>query len=122
MARVRPRRHCPLLCASAERIGNDQEDPERGHLRIHRLAFLSGDQARVEDVRAWPARFLLFALMAGPAHAHEEPHDQRLPTIGPAPDFTLTSQDGARVSLHDFRARWSPSLSSMLPALISARC
>ena len=43
--------------------------------------------------------------MAWPAHAHDAPHDERLPTIGPAPDFTLVSQDGARVSLHDFRGK-----------------
>ena len=54
---------------------------------------------------AWPARILLLALMAGPAHAHDAPHDERLPTIGPAPDFTLVSQDGVRVSLHDFRGK-----------------
>ena len=37
---------------------------------------------------AWP----------GPAQAHEakhEQHEERLPTIGAAPDFALTSQDGA---------------------------
>ncbi|RWO30431.1 MAG: SCO family protein [Mesorhizobium sp.] len=63
-------------------------------------------EARVEDVSGWPARILLLALLVPwPAHAHEAPHDQRLPTIGPAPDFTLTSQDGARVSLHDFRGK-----------------
>jgi protein SCO1/2 len=49
---------------------------------------------------------LALALLAPwPAHAHDAPHDQRLPTIGPAPDFTLTSQDGARVSLRDFRGK-----------------
>ncbi|SJM31441.1 SCO family protein [Mesorhizobium delmotii] len=53
----------------------------------------------------WPARILLLALMAGPAHAHDAPHDERLPTIGQAPDFTLVSQDGVRVSLHDFRGK-----------------
>jgi len=39
------------------------------------------------------------------ALAHDAHHDQRLPTIGPAPDFTLTSQDGARVALHDLRGK-----------------
>jgi protein SCO1 len=57
-------------------------------------------------VSGWPARILLLALLVPwPAHAHEAPHDQRLPVIGPAPDFTLTSQDGARVSLRDFRGK-----------------
>ena len=54
----------------------------------------------------WPARALAAgAACAGPAHAHDAPHDERLPTIGQAPDFTLTSQDGATVSLHDFRGK-----------------
>ncbi|MER8529673.1 SCO family protein [Mesorhizobium sp. M1272] len=53
----------------------------------------------------WAARILLLALMAGPAHAHDAPYDERLPTIGQAPDFTLVSQDGVRVSLHDFRGK-----------------
>ncbi|AZO67866.1 MULTISPECIES: SCO family protein [unclassified Mesorhizobium] len=53
----------------------------------------------------WPARILLLALMAGSAHAHDAPRDERLPTIGQAPDFTLVSQDSARVSLHDFRGK-----------------
>jgi protein SCO1/2 len=43
--------------------------------------------------------------MAGPAHAHDAPHDERLPTIGQAPDFTLVSQDNVRVSLRDFRGK-----------------
>ena len=35
------------------------------------------------------------------------PHqkEQRLPTIGAAPDFALTSQDGAEVTLGDFRGK-----------------
>jgi protein SCO1/2 len=37
--------------------------------------------------------------------AHNAALDQRLPAIGPAPDFTLTSQDGAQVSLRDFRGK-----------------
>lgn len=51
------------------------------------------------------APVLLLALLSWPAHAHDMPHDQRLPTIRPAPDFTLTSQDGNRVSLRDYRGR-----------------
>jgi protein SCO1/2 len=50
---------------------------------------------------------LTFAALAWPAPglAHDAAHDQRLPTIGPAPNFALTSQDGARVSLADFRGK-----------------
>jgi protein SCO1/2 len=50
---------------------------------------------------------LAFAVLAWPVPglAHDATYDQRLPTIGPAPDFALTSQDGARVSLTDFRGK-----------------
>jgi protein SCO1 len=41
------------------------------------------------------------------ALAHEAAHqeEQRLPTIGAAPDFTLTSQDGAEVTLESLRGK-----------------
>jgi protein SCO1/2 len=48
---------------------------------------------------AWP-----LAGRAHDAHHHDAP-DQRLPTIGPAPAFDLTSQDGARVRLEDLRGK-----------------
>ena len=47
---------------------------------------------------AWPA----------PAPAHEAKHEQqeqRLPTIGAAPEFALTSQDGAQVTLAALRGK-----------------
>lgn len=53
----------------------------------------------------WPALLLSLALLSGPAHAHDAAHNQRLPTIGPASDFTLTSQDRTPVSLHDLRGK-----------------
>ncbi|THK35376.1 SCO family protein [Ensifer sp. MPMI2T] len=56
-------------------------------------------------MRRWPAQVLLLALLAGPAQAQDASHAQRLPTIGAAPDFTLTSQDGVSVSLRDFRGQ-----------------
>jgi protein SCO1/2 len=37
--------------------------------------------------------------------AHEAGSDPRLPVIGPAPPFTLTSQDGKRVALADLRGK-----------------
>jgi protein SCO1 len=54
-----------------------------------------------------PALVLALVLLAGstPVQAHDAPHDQRLPTIGPAPGFALTSQDGAQVTLSDFRGK-----------------
>jgi protein SCO1/2 len=52
---------------------------------------------------------LVLALLAwrAPALAHETAREdeQRLPTIGAAPDFTLISQDGAAVALRDFRGK-----------------
>ena len=56
------------------------------------------------------AGHLRSALLAWPplAQAHEaghEQHEQRLPTIGAAPDFALTSQDGAEVTLAALRGK-----------------
>jgi protein SCO1 len=53
------------------------------------------------------ALILGFAALAWapPVQAHDTAHEQRLPTIGTAPDFALTSQDGARVALRDFRGK-----------------
>jgi protein SCO1 len=54
---------------------------------------------------------LALALLACPAigrahdaHRHAAP-DQRLPTIGPAPEFDLTAEDGARIRLADLRGK-----------------
>jgi protein SCO1 len=53
------------------------------------------------------SRVLLWAavasLLAGAVHA--APRSEALPTIGPAPAFTLTSQDERRVSLADLRGK-----------------
>ena len=53
---------------------------------------------------------LVLGLLAWPAlaEAHEakhEQHEERLPTIGAAPDFALTSQDGAEVTLAALRGK-----------------
>jgi protein SCO1/2 len=49
-------------------------------------------------VLAWPPLAL--------AHeAAQEQDEQRLPTLGAAPDFALTSQDGAQVTLKHFRGK-----------------
>jgi protein SCO1/2 len=50
---------------------------------------------------------LLLALLISPslAQAHEATQEERLPVIGRAPDFALTSQDGAEVTLEDFRGK-----------------
>ena len=88
-----------------ERSRLHQVKPERNHRQGHRLALPRRAQARAEDMSRWLAGVLSLVLLSWPAQAHEAPHDQRLPTIGPAPDFTLTSQDGAPVSLRDLRGK-----------------
>ena len=49
--------------------------------------------------------WLAMAAYPAPALGHGASGDQRLPTMGPAPGFELTSQDGATVTLRDFAGR-----------------
>jgi len=58
-------------------------------------------------VRGGIAGVLALALLAFPASlgAHEANGEQPLPVIGPAQPFTLTSQDGAPVSLASLRGK-----------------
>ena len=42
---------------------------------------------------------------AAPALAHEAKSDARLSRIGPAPEFGLTTQDGARLTLRDLHGK-----------------
>jgi protein SCO1 len=49
-------------------------------------------------VLAWPA-------LAMAHEAKQGQHEERLPTIGAAPDFVLTSQDGAEVTLAALRGK-----------------
>jgi protein SCO1 len=53
------------------------------------------------------AFLVVLVLLAVPAlvHAHEAGGDKPLPVIGPAPSFTLTSQDGMPVALADLRGK-----------------
>jgi protein SCO1/2 len=44
-------------------------------------------------------------LAAAPGLGHPARSPQRLPRIGPAPDFTLTKQDGGRLSLKDLHGK-----------------
>ena len=50
---------------------------------------------------------LVLGMLAWPAlaPAHEAGQEQRLPTIGAAPGFALTSQDGKEVRLEDYRGK-----------------
>jgi protein SCO1/2 len=53
------------------------------------------------------AAFILSAVIAWPTDApcHETRDEQRLPKIGPAPQFTLTNQNGKRIALTDLRGK-----------------
>jgi len=75
----------------------------------------------------WVAPVVVLALLttAAPVQAHEvaDQEEQRLPTIGVAPDFALTSQDGAEVTLESLRGKvvavafiytWCPDVCPML--------
>jgi protein SCO1 len=61
----------------------------------------------------WRSIILALGLLAWSLAGHVHPalalsttgDSERLPTIGPAPDFSLTSQDGALVSLGDFHGK-----------------
>jgi protein SCO1 len=55
----------------------------------------------------WVAAALLTIALVRPADAlgHEASKDERLPRIGPAPEFTLTDQDGRRVTLKELRGK-----------------
>ena len=73
------------------------------------------------------AMVLMIELLTRPAllQAHEAAHqeEERLPTLGAAPDFALTSQDGAEVTLASLRGKvvavtfiytWCPDICPML--------
>ena len=53
------------------------------------------------------AAFVLATVFAWPTNAlcHESRGEQRLSKIGPAPEFTLTNQDGNRIALKDLRGK-----------------
>jgi protein SCO1/2 len=69
------------------------------------------------------ALVLVLAMLGWPSLAHESGQEQRLPTIGAAPDFALTSQDGTEVKLESLRGKvvavtfiytWCPDVCPML--------
>ena len=76
-------------------------------LRVPLTPALSPHAGRGRDphsgrVRGGIAGVLALALLAMPASL---PAHEGLPVIGPAPSFTLTSQDGKPVALADFRGK-----------------
>ena len=73
------------------------------------------------------ALVLILALLTGPTLARAEDaapeEEQRLPTLGAAPDFALTSQDGEEVTLESLRGKvvavtffytWCPDICPLL--------
>jgi protein SCO1 len=66
-----------------------------------------GRGPRSGRVRGGTAAVLALALFAFPASlaAHEAGGERRLPVLGPAPPFALTSQDAMPVALADFRGK-----------------
>jgi protein SCO1/2 len=50
-------------------------------------------------------RLALLAAFAGPAAGHEARAAGRLPVVGPAPDFTLSTQAGERLTLSELRGK-----------------
>jgi len=50
-------------------------------------------------------RIALLAALAAPAAAHEAGRGGRLPVVGPAPDFTLSTQSGERMTLSELRGK-----------------
>jgi protein SCO1/2 len=53
------------------------------------------------------AVFILWAALSWPTDVlcHESKNNQRLSKIGPAPEFTLTQQDGKRLTLKELRGK-----------------
>src|SRR3989441_7057939 len=64
--------------------------------------------ASVRRLHPWGVGTLAVLAMcaaASPATGHEAKGAARLAKIGPAPEFTLTTQDGGRLSLRDLRGK-----------------
>src|SRR5260370_31547407 len=106
--------------------GNCQNSPaEASRKRPSGLRKMLVDK-QYSEIRAAPMRFFpvnspagrektgiftvllaAWVMLALPASllAHEAGGDKRLPVIGPAPPFRLTSQDGGAVALADYRGK-----------------
>ena len=60
---------------------------------------------KLSRVRHLVGPVAVIVLLAVHASGHDAQKDARLSKIGPAPEFTLTTQDGARLSLGDLRGK-----------------
>jgi protein SCO1 len=93
---------CPdLIPTSMQRL-------ERLKRRLDCRVKPGNDETRIKRGRAGRAAFLLMLALLGFPRvpwAHDAQSDSRLPVIGPAPPFTLTSQDNKPVSLADFHGK-----------------
>src|SRR5690242_10734260 len=107
MAGVRRRGYNALLRAAPARDGLYQVEPAENHRRRHGLAVPERAQTRAEGVNRRAALLVGLVVLALLAlvPTHEAAGDPGLPVIGPAPPFTLTSQDGKPVALDDFRGK-----------------
>src|SRR4029077_13039248 len=81
------------------------------HRGRHRLALPARAAKGAQGLKVWSAGRVAAALLAmalaRPADApwHEAGKNERLPRIGPAPEFSLTDQDGQRVALKELRGQ-----------------
>jgi cytochrome oxidase Cu insertion factor (SCO1/SenC/PrrC family) len=74
---------------------------------------LSGGFERRVFMKLWITAVLFAGLLAPAAQAAEKPADVPAPAVkvgDVAPDFTLTDQNGNKVSLHDFKGKKNVAL------------
>src|SRR4051812_20514564 len=114
MAGGQPRGHDSFSRLALARSRNDQVRPKQDHHARHRLAFSERTQKGTESLKATAlhlrfaaAVVLLMITAAWAAAAPGRQNDNTVPlsNIGPAPDFTLTNQDGEALSLSALRGK-----------------
>ena len=91
--------------------GMIKASPQEDHRRRHRLAVPQraeeGAEGLTRSVSRTAAGLAVACVLsvAMPALAHQPGRDARLPTIGAAPPFALTTADGGRLALADLRGK-----------------
>ena len=89
-----------------QEAGMIRSSPAEDHRKRHRLAVPQRAKARAEDVsRPGRRAFCCWRCLPRRRMRMTRRMTNGCRSIGPAPDFTLTSQDGAPVSLRDFRGK-----------------